>query len=429
MSSKISSVSAREILDSRGNPTIAVTVTLEDGATGAAAVPSGASTGTHEALELRDADPRRYAGNGVLKAIANVNETIAAKVRGMDSGDQRALDQAMIDLDGTPNKAKLGANAILGVSLANAHAAANQAGVPLYRDLGGDDATLLPLPLLNILNGGRHAEGSTDFQEFMIAPVGAPTFAEAMRWGSEVYHSLKALLHDAGLPTTVGDEGGFAPPLARNELAIELILRAIEAAGHRPGDEVAIALDPATSELENAGTYVLAREGRTLSREEMVDLWADWARRYPIVSIEDGMAQEDWDGWRSASARLGDRVQLVGDDIFVTNVERIREGIRQEAANSVLIKVNQVGTLTETLDAMSEARRAGWTCVISHRSGETEDTTIADLAVATNAGQIKSGAPARGERTAKYNRLLAIEAELGDRARYAGRSALVQSRG
>jgi enolase len=429
MSNKIASVHAREILDSRGNPTLTVNVTLEGGSTGSAAVPSGASTGIHEALELRDGDPKRYGGKGVLKAIANVNETIAAKVRGMDAADQRTLDGAMIELDGTPNKAKLGANAILGVSLASAHAAAAHTGVPLYRHLGGDGATLLPLPLLNILNGGRHAEGSTDFQEFMIAPVGAPNFAEAMRWGSEVYHALARLLHNEHMPTTVGDEGGFAPPLPRNELAIELILRAIEAAGHRPGDDVAIALDPATSELEKDGTYVLAREGRTLSREEMVDLWADWVRRYPIISIEDAMAQEDWDGWRSANARLGERVQLVGDDIFVTNVERIREGIRQEAANSVLIKVNQVGTLTETLDAMAEARHAGWTCVISHRSGETEDITIADLAVATNAGQIKSGAPARGERLAKYNRLLAIEAELGDRARYAGRSALVQSRG
>jgi enolase len=429
LSSKIAAVRAREILDSRGNPTIAVVVTLEGGVTGSAAVPSGASTGIHEALELRDGDPTRFGGKGVLKAIVNVNETITAKVRGMDSTNQRALDEAMIELDGTPNKAKLGANAILGVSLASAHATAAHSGVPLYRYLGGEEATLLPLPLLNILNGGRHAEGSTDFQEFMIAPVGAPTFAEAMRWGSEVYHALARLLHDEHMPTTVGDEGGFAPPLPKNDLAIELILRAIEAAGHRPGEDVAIALDPATSELEKDGSYVLAREGLTLSREEMVDLWADWARRYPIVSIEDAMAQEDWDGWRSANARLGERVQLVGDDIFVTNVERIREGIRQEAANSVLIKVNQVGTLTETLDAIAEARRAGWTSVISHRSGETEDTTIADLAVATNSGQIKSGAPARGERTAKYNRLLAIEAELGDRARYAGRSALVQSRG
>jgi enolase len=424
MSSKISNVHAREVLDSRGNPTLAVSVELEGGASGSAAVPSGASTGIHEAIELRDGDPKRYGGKGVLKAVANVNEAIASKVRGMDAGDQRALDQAMIELDGTPNKGNLGANAILGVSLAVAHAAAAHAGVPLYRYLGGEEATLLPVPLLNILNGGAHAENSTDFQEFMIAPIGAPTFAEAMRYGSEVYHSLKGILHDEGLPTTVGDEGGFAPPLPTNETAIELILRAIEKSGHKAGDDVAIALDPATSELFADGSYVLDLESRTLSREEMVDLWADWTKRYPIVSIEDAMAEEDWDGWRSANARLGDRVQLVGDDVFCTNPARIREGIRQEAANSVLIKVNQIGTLTETLDAMSEARRAGWTCVMSHRSGETEDTTIADLAVATLAGQIKTGAPARGERTAKYNRLLAIEAELGDRARYAGRGIL-----
>jgi enolase len=424
MSSKISSVLAREVLDSRGNPTVAVTVELEGGARGSAAVPSGASTGIHEALELRDGDTKRYGGKGVLQAVANVNEAIAAKVRGMDAGDQRALDQAMIELDGTPNKAKLGANAILGVSLAVAHSGAADAGVPLYRYLGGEEATLLPVPMLNILNGGRHAENSTDFQEFMIAPIGAPTFAEAMRYGSEVYHSLFSILHDEGLPTTVGDEGGFAPPLPTNEAAIELILRAIEKSGHKAGDDVAIALDPATSELFADGSYALDREGRALSREEMVDLWADWAKRFPIVSIEDGMAEEDWDGWRSLTTRLDDRVQLVGDDVFCTNPARIREGIRQEAANSVLIKVNQIGTLTETLDAMAEARRAGWTCVISHRSGETEDTTIADLAVATLAGQIKTGAPARGERTAKYNRLMAIEAELGGRARYAGRGIL-----
>jgi enolase len=426
MSGKISSVRAREVLDSRGNPSVAVTVELEGGASGSAAVPSGASTGIHEALELRDGDKQRYGGKGVLKAVANVNEAIAAKVRGMDAGDQRALDQAMIELDGTKNKGKLGANAVLGVSLAVAHAAAADSGVPLYRYLGGEEATLLPVPLLNILNGGAHAENSTDFQEFMIAPIGAPTFAEAMRFGSEVYHALKSILHDEGLPTTVGDEGGFAPPLPTNEAAIELILRAIEKAGHRAGDDIAIALDPATSELFADGSYVLDREARALSREEMVDLWADWTKRYPVVSIEDAMAEDDWDGWRSVTARLGDRVQLVGDDVFCTNPARIREGIRQEAANSVLIKVNQIGTLTETLDAMAEARRAGWTCVMSHRSGETEDTTIADLAVATSAGQLKTGAPARGERTAKYNRLLAIEAELGDRARYAGRSAFKQ---
>jgi enolase len=405
-----------------------VDVALESGARGSAKVPSGASTGIHEALELRDGDKSRYGGKGVLKAVANVNETIAARVKGMAADGQRALDEAMLELDGTPNKSKLGANAILGVSLAVAHAAAADAGGPLYRYLGGDDADVLPLPLLNILNGGRHAEGSTDFQEFMIAPVGAPTFAEAMRWSAEVYQTLLRILHDEGLPTTVGDEGGFAPPLATNDAACELIVRAIEKAGYRPGEHVAIALDPATSEVEKDGKYVLAREGRTLEPEGLVDLWAEWCRKFQIVSIEDGMAQEDWDGWRSLNARLGSRVQLVGDDIFVTNVERIRRGIREEAANSVLIKLNQIGTLTETLDAIAEASRAGWTSVISHRSGETEDTTIADLVVATGAGQIKTGAPARGERTAKYNRLIRIEEELGDRARYAGRGILGQAR-
>lgn len=423
----IASIRAREVLDSRGNPTIEVDVVLESGARGSAKVPSGASTGIHEALELRDGDKSRYGGKGVLKAIANVNETIFPKIRGMAANGQRAVDQAMLDLDGTANKSKLGANAILGVSLAVAHAAAADSGLPLYRYLGGDEAHLLPLPLLNILNGGRHAEGSTDFQEFMIAPVGAPTFAEAIRWSAEVYQTLLRLLHEEGLPTTVGDEGGFAPPLATNDAACELIVRAIEKAGYRAGEQVAIALDPATSEVEKDGKYVLAREGRTLDPEGLVDLWAEWCRKYPIVSIEDGMAQEDWDGWRSLNARLGNRVQLVGDDIFVTNVERIRRGIREEAANSVLIKLNQIGTLTETLDAMAEASRAGWTSVISHRSGETEDTTIADLVVATGAGQIKTGAPARGERTAKYNRLIRIEEELGGRAKYAGRGILRQA--
>ncbi len=424
----IASVHAREVLDSRGNPTIEVDAVLESGARGSAKVPSGASTGVHEALELRDGDKARYGGKGVLKAVANVNETIATRVKGMPANGQRAVDEAMLELDGTPNKSKLGANAILGVSLAVAHAAAADAGLPLYRHLGGDDARLLPMPLLNILNGGRHAEGSTDFQEFMIAPVGAPSFAEAMRWSAEVYQTLLRLLHDKGLPTTVGDEGGFAPPLATNDAACELIVQAIEKADYRPGEHVAIALDPATSEVEKEGKYVLAREGKTLEPEGLVDLWAEWCRKYPIVSIEDGMAQEDWDGWRSLNARLGNRVQLVGDDIFVTNVERIRRGIREEAANSVLIKLNQIGTLTETLDAIAEAARAGWTSVISHRSGETEDTTIADLAVATGAGQIKTGAPARAERTAKYNRLLRIEEELGDRAQYAGGSILRQAR-
>ena len=420
----IRAVHAREILDSRGNPTIEVDVALESGAAGTAKVPSGASTGVHEAVELRDGDKSRYGSKGVLKAVANVNGTIAGKIVGMAGDDQRALDQALIELDGTPNKSSLGANATLGVSLAVAHAAASHSSLPLYRYLGGEEARLLPVPLFNILNGGRHAEGSTDFQEFMVAPVGAPTFAEALRMGSEVYHSLFRLLHDRGLPTTVGDEGGFAPPLPKNEAAMELIVLAIETAGHRPGEDVAIALDPATSELEKDGHYVLAREGRKFAPEGLVELWEEWCRKYPIVSIEDGMAQEDWAGWRLLTERIGDKVQLVGDDIFVTNVERIRRGIQEKAANSVLIKLNQIGTLTETLDAVDEASMAGWTCVISHRSGETEDTTIADLAVATGAGQIKTGAPARGERTAKYNRLLRIEEELGERARYAGRDIL-----
>ena len=422
--SAIRSVRAREILDSRGNPTVAVRVTLANGVGAKATVPSGASTGMHEAVELRDGDPSRYGGKGVLTAVANVNDKIAPKIIGMPAGDQRSIDETMIALDGTPDKGKLGANAILGVSLGIAHAAAEDAGASLYHYLGGDESTLLPLPLLNILNGGKHAEGSTDFQEFMVAPVGAPSFGEGLRWAVEVYHSLGRILHDEGLPTTVGDEGGFAPPGLANDAAIELIVRAIEKAHYRPGEDVAIALDPATSELEKDGRYVLEREGRTLEPEGLVELWEEWCRRYPIVSIEDGMAQEDWAGWRAMTERIGDRMQLVGDDIFVTNVERIRRGIEEKAANSVLIKLNQIGTLTETLDAITEARKAGWTCVISHRSGETEDTTIADLAVATGAGQIKTGAPARGERTAKYNRLLSIEEKLGARARYAGRDIL-----
>jgi enolase len=421
--SAIRSVRARETLDSRGNPTVEVDVGLESGAMGTAKVPSGASTGIYEAVELRDGDKARYGGKGVLKAVANVNEVIGPEIIGTPATEQRTIDETMIALDGTPNKSDLGANAILGVSLAVAHAAAADAGKPLYRYLGGE-AHLLPVPLLNILNGGKHAENSTDFQEFMVAPVGASSFAEAMRMGSEVYHALFRLLHDRGLPTTVGDEGGFAPPLPKNEAAIELILEAIERAGHRTGEDVAIALDPATSELEKDGRYVLEREGRTLEPEGLVELWKEWCRKYPIVSIEDGMAQEDWAGWRLLTERLGSKVQLVGDDLLVTNVERIRRGIQEKAANSVLIKLNQIGTLTETLDAIAEARKAGWTAVISHRSGETEDTTIADLAVATGAGQIKTGAPARGERTAKYNRLLRIEEELGERARYTGRDIL-----
>ena len=429
----IKSVLAREVLDSRSNPTVEVDITLEGGATGSAKVPSGASTGAHEAVELRDGDKTRYRGKGVLKAVANVNGEIASLATGMDAIDQESLDRAMIDLDGTENKSKLGANAILGVSLAAAHAAAAQKGLPLYRYLHehelvktADDETpmSLPLPMFNILNGGVHAQSSTDFQEFMVAPIGVDTFAKALRAGSEVYHSLYRILDEQRLPTTVGDEGGFAPPLPTNDAAMDMIMQAIGSAGYKPGEDVAIALDPATSELEEDGRYVLAQEGRTLSSTELADLWTEWSRKYPIVSIEDGMAEEDWDGWRSLNARIGDKVQLVGDDVFVTNVERIKRGIREESANSVLIKLNQVGTLTETLDAINEARRAGWTCVISHRSGETEDTTIADLVVATGVGQIKTGAPARGERTAKYNRLLRIEEELGDRAQYAGGSIL-----
>jgi len=426
VSSEIRSIRAREVLDSRGNPTVEAEVALAGGATGRAIVPSGASTGIYEALELRDGDPKRYGGKGVLKAVANVNDTIAPAVAGMRADDQEALDRALLKLDGTPNKSRLGANATLSVSLAAAHAAAAQASLPLYMYLSRGKAELMPLPQFNILNGGRHAKGSVDFQEFMVAPVGASSFAEALRMGAEVYHALARILHDEGLPTTVGDEGGFAPPLARNDDAIALVVRAIESAGYRPGEDVAIALDPATSELEAEGRYVLAQEGRTLSAEELAGLWEGWLERYPIVSIEDGMAQDDWAGWRHLTERLGSRVQLVGDDVFVTNVERIKRGVAERSANAVLIKVNQIGTLTETLAAMAEARAAGWACVISHRSGETEDTTIADLAVATGCGQIKSGAPARGERTAKYNRLLRIEEELGAKARYAGRGVLVQ---
>jgi enolase len=420
----IADVRARQVLDSRGNPTIEVEVTLAGGPSGTAIVPSGASTGIHEALELRDGDKARFGGKGVLKSIANVHDLIAPEVKGMSAADQKAVDDALIALDGTLNKSRLGANATLGVSLAVAHAAAAQADLPLYRYLGGDPADLLPLPLCNILNGGKHAEGATDFQEFMIAPVGAPTFAEALRMASEVYHALGRILHDQGLPTTVGDEGGFAPPLPSNDAAVELILRAIEDAGFRPGDEIAIALDPATSELEVEGRYVLAQEGRTLSAEEMVDLWQGWCDRYPIVSLEDGMAQEDWEGWALLTQRIGAGVQIVGDDLLVTNVERIRRGIDDNACNAVLIKLNQIGTLSETLAAIREAGKAGWASVISHRSGETEDTTIADLAVASGCGQIKTGAPARGERTAKYNRLLRIEDQLGGKARYAGGSTL-----
>jgi len=425
-------VDAREILDSRGNPTVEVDVVTEDGTLGRAAVPSGASTGAHEAVELRDGDAARYGGKGVRTAVANVTGRIGPSVLGLDAADQSGIDSILLELDGTPNKAELGANAILGVSLACAHAAAASHEVPLYRWIGGVGARVLPVPMFNILNGGKHAQDSTDFQEFMVMPVGAESFGEALRAGAEVFASLRSLLHDGGFATGQGDEGGFAPSLSSNEAAIEIVTRAIERAGYRPGDEVAVALDPAASSVlvEGTGTeavpgrYDLAKEGRVLDAGQMVDLWADWVSRYPIVSLEDGLAEEDWAGWRELNARLGDRVQLVGDDIFVTNPSFIRRGIAERAANSVLIKLNQIGTLTETIDAIELARRAGWSAVVSHRSGETEDTTIADLVVAMGTGQIKTGAPSRSERVAKYNRLLRIADELGDDARYLGRAAL-----
>jgi len=416
---RIAWIRAREVLDSRGNPTLEVEVGLEDGARGRAMVPAGASTGAHEALELRDGDPSRYGGKGVLRAVEGVHRVIAPALVGRDPTDQEGIDRLLLELDGTPNKSRLGANAVLGVSLAVAHAAAAARRLPLYRYLGGEGAYLLPVPLFNILNGGRHARGGVDFQEFMVVPVGAPTFAEALRWGVEVYHALGRLLEERGLPTGVGDEGGFAPPLPRNEDALSLVLQAVEAAGRRPGQEVVLALDAAASEFYDQGRYRLPREGRELAVEEMVALWEDWCARYPIVSLEDGLAQDDWEGWALLTRRLGEKVQLVGDDLFVTNVARIRRGIEAGVANAVLIKPNQIGTLSETLQAMALAREAGYACIVSHRSGETEDTTIADLAVATGAGQIKAGAPARGERTAKYNRLLRIEEELGERARLA----------
>jgi enolase len=419
----IEDVRGREILDSRGNPTVEVEVTLVDGTVGRAAVPSGASTGAHEALELRDRGASRYSGRGVLAAVANVNEQIATALAGMNATRQEAVDARLIELDGTPNKAQLGANAILGVSLAVAHAAANYFGLPLYQYLGGVSAHTLPVPMLNVLNGGRHAENSTDFQEFMLMPLGAATFHDALRMGSEIFHALGRHLHDRHLATTVGDEGGYAPSLASNEEALEVLVRAIEAAGYTPGQDIFIAIDPAATELYRDGQYHLAREGRTLSSDEMVDLYESWVGRYPIVSIEDGLAEDDWSGWQQLTRRLGKRVQLVGDDLFVTNVERIARGIAEDAANSVLIKLNQIGTLSETLAAMRLANRAAWTTIVSHRSGETDDVTIAHLAVATNAGQIKTGAPSRGERVAKYNELLRIEDSLGTIASYPGKSA------
>ncbi|MBM4435871.1 MAG: phosphopyruvate hydratase [Actinobacteria bacterium] len=420
----ITDLHAREVLDSRGNPTVEVEVFLEGGASGRAIVPSGASTGEHEALELRDGNGTRYRGKGVTKAVQHVNTVIADEIEGLDALDQAGLDSVLIAADGTPNKAKLGANAILGVSLAVARAAADAVGLPLYRYVGGVYATTLPVPMLNILNGGRHAAGSTDFQEFMVMPVGMETFAEALRAGTEIYYALHNVLAEQGHRTTVGDEGGFAPTLPSNDAACDLILRAVEVAGYRPGEDVFLALDPAASEfVQRDGRYHLAREGRTLDRFELVDLWASWVDRFPIISIEDGLSEDDWEGWVALRAKIGERVQLVGDDLLVTNAVRLRRAIAERAANSILIKVNQIGTLTETLAAIELARRAAFTAVISHRSGESEDTTIADLAVATNAGQIKSGAPCRTDRVAKYNQLLRIEEELGAAGRFAGRRA------
>jgi enolase 1/2/3 len=420
----IEDVVAREILDSRGNPTIEVEVFLRGGAHGTAAIPSGASTGTHEAVELRDGDKSRYGGKGVLTAVRNVNETIREKIVGLDASEQVALDDIMIELDGTPNKGALGANAILGVSLACAKAAAHARQQPLYRYLGGTSARTLPVPMMNILNGGKHADNSTDMQEYMILPVGAPTFREAVRMSSEVYQSLKKVLHAKKLNTNVGDEGGFAPSLSSNREALELIIAAIESAGYKPGVDIFLGMDPASSEFYEHGKYVLAREGRTLTSSEMVDLYEQWINEYPIINLEDGLAEDDWEGWALLNKRLGNRIQLVGDDIFVTNAARLKRGIEEHSANSILIKLNQIGTLTETLEVVEMARRAAFTTVVSHRSGETEDSTIADLVIATNGGQIKTGAPARSERIAKYNRLMAIEDELGEMtARYAGFSA------
>ncbi len=421
--SNIINVTAREILDSRGNPTLEVEVELDGGIKGRAAVPSGASTGKYEAVELRDGEKSRYNGKGVLKAVANVNGTIAKAIIGMSAADQEKIDRTLIELDGTPDKSGLGANAILGTSLAVAYASAALNNMPLYRYLGGADACTLPVPMMNILNGGRHAANSTDLQEFMVMPAGAGSFSQAMQMGTEVYHALKNVLKDKGLNTNVGDEGGFAPSLPSNKEAVEAILAAIETAGYRPGRDIFIALDPASSEFYKEGYYVLEKEGKTLSPAEMVDFYVNWAAEYPIISIEDGMAEDDWDGWRLITEKLGSRIQLVGDDLYVTNVKRLRQGIQTKASNSILIKLNQIGTLTETIEAITMAQQAGWTAVVSHRSGETEDTTIADLAVALNTGQIKTGAPCRSERTAKYNRLLRIEDDLKDNASFAGMKA------
>ena len=432
MDTTIETITGLEILDSRGNPTIEVEVMLADGSWGRAAVPSGASTGTHEALELRDGDKKRYSGKGVQKAAANVNGPIADALFGWDASEQRAIDLALLELDGTANKSKLGANAILGVSLAVAKAAANSLGLPLYRYLGGVHAALLPVPMMNILNGGAHTGWqSTDMQEFMVMPLGAPNFTEGLRWGAEIYHALKAVLKEKGYVTLVGDEGGFAPSLKANNEAVEVILAAIEKAGFKAGrgKDVAIALDPASSELfdEESKTYNLRKEGKKLTGEQMVAFWKSWVEQYPIVSIEDGLAQDDWEAWKLMVKELGDKLQIVGDDLLVTNAERVHRAIQENAANALLVKVNQIGTLTETIEAVETCHRAGWRAVTSHRSGETEDATIADLAVALNTGQIKTGAPARSDRVAKYNQLLRIEAELGESAQYAGWDALRHS--
>ncbi|MEJ5200735.1 MAG: phosphopyruvate hydratase [Anaerolineales bacterium] len=427
MESTIRYVHAREILDSRGNPTVEVEVQLESGAFGRAAVPSGASTGVHEALELRDGDQKRYSGKGVLKAVEHVNNQLADAVLGMDALDQTAVDQTMLDLDGTPNKSKFGANAILGVSLAVARAAADEVGLPLYRYLGGVTARVLPVPMFNILNGGVHANWQgTDLQEFMIAPVGAPNFREALRWGSEVYHALKGVLKNGGYTTGVGDEGGFAPALKTNAEAVELILKAIEKAGYQPGEQVAIALDPASSGFYEDGFYNLRTEGRKVTSAEMVEMYADWVKKYPIVVLEDGLAEDDWEGWKLLNQTLGNKIELVGDDLFVTNVQRVKRGIEENVANAVLIKLNQIGTLTETIATIELARKAGWGAMVSHRSGETVDSFIADFTVAMGTGHLKTGAPCRGERVEKYNQLMRIEEELGEVAIYAGRKAFVR---
>jgi enolase len=419
----VEDILAREVLDSRGNPTVEVEVYLTDGAVGRAIVPSGASTGVHEALELRDEDPERYGGKGVLTAVQNVDEEIAGQLVGWNVFDQQGIDEFLVELDGTPNKSRLGANATLGVSLAVARAAASSLDLPLYRYLGGVAARVIPVPMMNILNGGKHAADSTDLQEFMVMPTGASNFQEALRWGAETYHSLRKVLRDRGYGTGVGDEGGFAPSLGSNEEAIEVILAAIEGAGYEPGKDLHIALDPAASEFFEDGRYHLRKEGRKLTGAEMVEFYSNWVDKYPIISIEDGLAEDDWESWQLLMKRVGDRVQLVGDDLLVTNVERLSKGIELKAANSILIKLNQIGTLSETIAAVDMAQRAGWTTVISHRSGESEDTTIADLAVALNAGQIKAGAPCRSERVAKYNQLLRIEEDLEDTARYPGMEA------